>query len=81
VDLSDAKTGKARGVRAKPLSVGIVLSLAALLVASLGSLLRDRQRARAPPRHGPRPVGRVRVCALREWATQLGRARRMVFVF
>jgi hypothetical protein len=63
VDLSDAKTGKSRGVHANPLSVGIVLSLVAPLVVSLGAYLRDRQRAWA------RAVGRVAwaecVCARR----------------
>jgi hypothetical protein len=68
------KTGSWRGVLAKSLSVGIVLSLVAPLVASLGSLLQDHQRVGFPGR-GPRRVGHARERAARSWATWLGHVR------
>jgi hypothetical protein len=66
------------------MSVGIVLSLVAPLVASLGSLLQNRQQAQAFPGRGPRRavVGLLRgphARALRAVGCAVGPRRRNWF--
>jgi hypothetical protein len=81
VDCPIAKTASWRGVLARCLTGGNSAFWIRLFWLSSGALLQHHQHARASPGRWPRRVGHVRVRALREWAAQLGRAGRLVFMF